>query len=355
MDEPTGRGGARGVIVVVLVILVAACGAADSGQEAATSVPAAESVDPTTPPDSSGRPLRLGMAIHNDYPTENPNLFWDVVALGAIEAAEDLGVELEIRGDFDPNVQARFVETFVADGVDGLIVSLADPESMRPALDQAAGADVPVITINSGIERYRDTAALTHVGQEEFEAGRTTGDRLNALSVRGDIICFIQEFNNIGLEERCNGVAETYAGGETVRLREELSISDTPEGLSLISGALESGNYSAVVTLDHFWGLVAVDAARAAQVDVVIATFDFFPEVADAIRSGALAFTVDQRSYLQGSLPVQLITDYLRDGTPPNPDGPVETGPFLIDKANVDAAAAEMNGIIERLEARFGS
>jgi simple sugar transport system substrate-binding protein len=118
---------------------------------------------------------------------------------------------------------------------------------------------------------------------------------------------------------------------------------------------MESGNYSAVVTLAPYMGLAAVDAARAAQVDVVITTFDFDPVVADAIRSGDLAFTVDQRLYLQGSLPVELLTDYLGGGTPPSPDGPVETGPFFIDDTNVDASMAEMNDIIERLDARFGS
>lgn len=353
MDAATGRGRARRVIVLVLLILAAACGAADNGQEAATSASAAEEA-PTPAPDTSSRSLRLGMAIHNDYPTEQPSAFWDVVALGAIEAAEDLGVELKVRGDLDPNVQARLVETFVADGVDGLIVSLAYPESMRPELDRAAEAGVPVITFNSGMERYRDTAALTHVGQAEFEAGRSTGDGLNTLSLRGDIICFVHEFNNIGLEERCDGVADTYAGGETVRLRDELFSPDAAETISLISGALESGNYSAVVTLDHFFGQLAVDAARAAQVDVVITTFDFTADIADTIRSGDLAFTVDQRPYLQGSLPVRLLTDYLRDGTPPDRDGPVETGPFVIDSTNVDAVVAEMNGIAERLEARFG-
>jgi simple sugar transport system substrate-binding protein len=241
----------------------------------------------------------------------------------------------------------------IADGVDGLIVSLADPEALKPAVDQAAAAGVPVITINSGIDSYLEMGALTHVGQSELAAGRAVGDRLTSMHLSGNVLCFVSESDNVGLEQRCDGVEATYTGGEVVRIREDLDFTRIAETISLISGELEKGGYAAVVTLDAFDGRAAVDAVKATQVDAVVTAFDFYPEMAEDLRTGDIAFTIDQRPYLQGYTPVQLLAEFLRDGTTPEQAQPVETGPFLIDATNIDAVEAELKAIGERSRARF--
>jgi simple sugar transport system substrate-binding protein len=318
----------------------AACGAGESGREATAAAP-----------DSSAQRFRLGMAVHNEVPTQDP--FWTVVALGAFEAADSFNVELELRGDYNPGLQARIVETMIAEGVDGLIVSLPNPEAIEPALDQAAAAGVPVITINSGIDSYREMGALTHVGQYDRAAGRAVGDRLASMQLSGNVLCLIQESGNIALEQRCDGVEATYAGGEVVRIIEDQGFTTTAEAISLISGELEKGGYAAVVTLGPLEGVAAADAVKATQVDAVVTTFDFFPPMVQDLRTGAIAFTVDQQAYLQGYTPVQLLAEFLGDGTTPDQAQPVETGPFLIDATNVDVVAADIEDIYERCRARF--
>ena len=135
MYAPTGYRRTLMGMVAALCIFGAACAGGDNGQETPTSTTTVPSAD------TSATQYRLGMAVHVDEPTE-PG-FWTAVALGAFEAAESFNVDLEVRGDFDPGVQARIVETMIAEGIDGLIVTLADPEAMKPALDQAAAAGVP--------------------------------------------------------------------------------------------------------------------------------------------------------------------------------------------------------------------
>jgi simple sugar transport system substrate-binding protein len=324
-------------MIAALCILGAAC---TGGEPGAVSLP-----------ETLAGQYRLGMVVHKDEPTE-PG-FWSVVALGAHEAADSFNVDLELRGDFDPGVQARIVETMIAEGVDGLIVSLADPEALKPAVDQAAAAGVPVITINSGIDSYLEMGALTHVGQSELAAGRAVGDRLTSMQLSGNVLCFMSESDNVGLEQRCDGVEATYTGGGVVRIREDLDFTRTAEAISVISGELEKGGYAAVVTLDAFDGRAAADAVEATQVDAVVTTFDFSPEMAQDLRTGDIAFTIGQRPYLQGYTPVQLLAEFLRDGTTPEQAQPVETGPFLIDATNIDAVEAELKAIDERSRARF--
>lgn len=340
-------------MVVGLCVLGAAC-AVGNDNSAQTVPPSSAESTTTSLPDVSARRLRFGMVVHRDAP-ERTTGFWPVVLLGALEAAEGHDVDLEIHGDSDSAVQARIVETLIADGVDGLIVSLADPQAMAPALDQAAGAGIPVITINSGIEHYLETSALTHVGQYDSTAGRLVGDQLTTMGLSGDVLCVIQEANNLGLEERCDGVEETYKVGEVVRVRLDWELSDWAEMISVVAGELEGGGFGAVVTLDLAAGSAAAEAIKAAEADAVLTTFDVMPEALDAIRNGQLGFTIDQQPYLQGYTPVQLLVDYIRTGAVPDRAGPVETGPLLVDAANVDDVADETARTAARVTARFGS
>ena len=327
-------------MVAALCILGAACAGGESDQTATTASP-----------DTSAGRFQLGMAVHVDEPTSVP--FWGTVALGAFEAADSFNVDLEVRGDYNPGVQARIVETMIAAGVDGLIVSLAAPEAMKPVLHQAAAAGIPVITINSGIDFYLEMGALTHVGQYDLAAGRAVGDRLTAMQLSGNVLCFMSESDNVALEQRCDGVKAAYTGGELIPIREDLDFTEMGELISVISNELEKGGYAAVVTTDAVDGLAAVDAVKAAQVEAVVTTFDFHLEMAQNLRTGAIAFTVDQRAYLQGYTPVQLLAEFLRDGTTPEQTQPVETGPFLIDARNVDAVEADLGAIYDRARARF--
>ena len=327
-------------VVAALCIFGPACTAGESDQTASTAATTANE-----------QRFRLGMVVHNEVPTQDP--FWTVIALGAFEAADSFNVDLELRGDYNPGLQARIVEAMIADGVDGLIVSLPDPEALKPALDQAAAAGVPVITINSGIDSYLEMGALTHVGQYDQAAGGAVGERLTSMQLSGKVLCLVQESGNIALEQRCDGVEETYTGGEIVRIIEDQDFTETAEAISLISGELEKGGYTAVVTLGPLYGQAGVDAVKATQADAVVTSFDFYPPMVEDLRSGAIAFTVDQRAYLQGHTPVQLLAEFLRDGTIPEQAQPVETGPFLIDATNIDVVQAEIEDIYERCRARF--
>ena len=173
------------------------------------------------------------------------------------------------------------------------------------------------------------------------------------MQLSGNALCFVQELGNVGLEQRCDGVEATYTGGEVVRIRENLDFTRLAEMISAISGELDKGGYAAVVTLAPTDGRAAVDAVKATQVDVVVTSFDFFPPMAEDLRTGAIAFTIDQRAYLQGYTPVQLLAELLRDGTKPEQAQPVMTGPFLIDATNIDTVEAEFKAIDERSRARF--
>ncbi|HMA36712.1 MAG TPA: substrate-binding domain-containing protein, partial [Chloroflexia bacterium] len=66
---------------------------------------------------------------------------------------------------------------------------------------------------------------------------------------------------------------------------------------------------------------------------VKLATFDLSPEVLTAINSGDILFAIDQQQYLQGYLPIVLLTLYKTNlNTIANPV--LMTGPGFVTKDN---------------------
>ncbi|HIE21816.1 MAG TPA: LacI family transcriptional regulator, partial [Acidimicrobiia bacterium] len=65
---------------------------------------------------------------------------------------------------------------------------------------------------------------------------------------------------------------------------------------------------------------------------VKLATFDLGPEVLQAIIDGDMLFAIDQAQYLQGYLPIVLLTKFLDTGALPlgSVDRVILTGPQIV-------------------------
>ena len=95
-----------------------------------------------------------------------------------------------------------------------------------------------------------------------------------------------------------------------------------------------------LLTLNSTTGIEAVDAAKTVPGGrrVRIGTFDLGPDVLKAVHAGRLAFAVDQQAYLQGYLPVALLTQRARYGLFPDEGGVIATGPHFVTRGNAEQA-----------------
>jgi len=139
--------------------------------------------------------------------------FWSVVKRGALDAGRDLGIRVRYsESKNDTQRQARLIDAAVRAHVDGLAVSAPNPDAIAPAAKRADDAGIPVVTLNSGVEHFKELGAFTHVGQTEFGAGQGAGTQLAAAGAT-KVLCVIHEQSNVGLEQRCDGAATALAGG----------------------------------------------------------------------------------------------------------------------------------------------
>jgi simple sugar transport system substrate-binding protein len=304
--------------ILGLALVLAACG--NSG-------------DDTAPKDDSGGDdvqLTIAMVTHSDEGS-----FWSVVKKGAEQAAKDQGVKLVWSpSNNDPEKEAQLIDAAISQKVDGLAVSVPNADAIKGALAKATDAGIPIITLNSGADQFKELGAITHVGQDEAIAGQAAGARFKEEGAK-KVLCIIHEQSNVGLNQRCDGVKQGFGG--TVDNLQVKGTADVATTQTEIKSKLQADkSYDAVMALNPDIANAAATAVKGASSSAKLATFDLNADVTKRIKDDSIAFAVDQQQYLQGYLPIVFLKLYKTNANTVGGGQPVLTGPGFVDKSNVD-------------------
>ena len=304
-------------------LLISACSTENSGSSGGGG---------TSGDGADGGDLSFAVITHGSA----GDAFWDVVQKGAEAAGDDLGVGVDYQSDGDPQRQSQLIQAAVNSDVDGIVVSMANPDALQDSIEAAVAAGIPVVTINSGAAESATFGAIGHVGQDETIAGQGAGQRLAADGAE-NVLCIVHEAGNIGLEQRCDGASQGL--GTAVKTL-QVDINDLQGAQSTITSQLQSDpSIDGVLALNSGVASVAAAAASDAGSDAEIGTFDLNGDVISAIEDGSIAFAVDQQQYEQGYLPIVMLKLYAQNKNTVGGGQPVLTGPAIVDSENVDAIA----------------
>ena len=137
--------------------------------------------------------------------------FWGVVRNGVKAGAADMGVTATYSApgaESDMPGMSALIDAAVAKKPTGLVVSIPNAEALSPAIEKAIAAGIPVVSMNSGSDVFRDLGILAHVGQTEYAAGLGAGERFKAAGVK-NAVCFNQEVGNQALP--CAATGSSWA------------------------------------------------------------------------------------------------------------------------------------------------
>ncbi len=262
--------------------------------------------------------------------------WWNTIK-NAIEVAGDqMDVTVEYRnpptGDLAD--MARIVEQAVASDPDGIILTIADFDVLSGPVADAVDLGIPVITINSGTQEQSEAmGALLHVGQPEYTAGFEAGKRAKAAGV-SSFLCVNHYITNPASVERCTGFADAIGAdvGDSM-----IDSGQDPAEIKnkVIAFLAANPDTGAVLTLGPTSAhptLAALDAESLSG-ELFFGTFDLSGEIADAIKAGTIAFAIDQQPFLQGYMPVIILTNLVRYGVLPS--GHMNSGPGFITKDSI--------------------
>lgn len=104
-------------------------------------------------------------------------LFFTEMVEGAEEAAKEAKASLSVlNANDDPAAQNNAIENLVQQKVDGIMVVAIDVEGIRPALEEAADAGIPVVAIDATVD---SPAVDVQVGVDNTDAAKQMGQFFN--------------------------------------------------------------------------------------------------------------------------------------------------------------------------------
>lgn len=262
--------------------------------------------------------------------------WWNTIKNAIAVAGDQMGVTVEYRnpptGDLAD--MARIIEQATASNPDGIIATIADYDVLSGPLSKAVAKGIPVITINSGTEEQsKAIGALMHVGQPEYAAGKGAGERAKAAGVK-KFLCVNHYITNPASVERCRGYADALGvelGGQMIDAGQ-----DPGEIKSKVMAYLQANrDTNGILTLGptsaHPTLAALNDMGKSGQIH--FGTFDLSGEIATALKGDVISFAIDQQPYLQGYLPVVILTNLTRYGVVPG--NSVNSGPGFVVKSNI--------------------
>jgi len=304
-------------IVLSLLILSACAGVTGSTSSGGTS-----------------RNLKFYVVTHG--PASDP--FWSVIKKGVDQGAKDMGAQAiyEAPPTFDMVAMSHLIDSAVAAHPDGLVVSIPDPSALGPSIKAAVTAGIPVISINAGADVAKSLGILVHIGQTEYQAGFAGGQKMGAAGVK-HALCVNQQVGVATLEQRCKGFSDAMKQvGATVK---EIGVNGgnpTQTQQTLEAALQHDPTIDGMLMLGPLGSLPAIkalqDLNKAGQIK--LATFDLSSDVLQAIKAGQMLFAIDQQPYLQGYLPIVLLTLY-KTNLNTIANDVLQTGPSFVTADNV--------------------
>jgi simple sugar transport system substrate-binding protein len=264
--------------------------------------------------------------------------FFRPVKKGMLDASRMMGVECTFIGtkDVDLKAQAEMARKAIAEGYDGIAISLIDPEAFDDVVKEAMDQGIPVVAFNVD-DSSTPNARLSAVCQNLYQAGRSLGEAAaKFIPANSEVLMTLHSEGISALDDRLRGVQDVLRQ-KGVSWEVVVTGIAPEEAVEVITKALREhpGIKTVLCT-----GQVDTEAAGLAiekgfqGKGYAAAGFDLSPEILRLIKAGVIRFTIDQQPYIQGFYPVVQLALYRRYGIKPSS---MDAGAGIITKENVDA------------------
>jgi len=283
--------------------------------------------------------------------------YWQNAFAGLSKAATQLQLQSEMAGPdkYDPKEQHEVFQRVLAKKPSGILISVADPELVRPDIDAAIAQGIPVITIDSDAPASK---RLFFIGTDNYKAGMMGGQvAAKQLNGKGSVVVFSMP-EQVNLKERLHGYQDAFAGHPQIKITEVVDIHGNP---TVAFDKTMEFIEKAKTTSDAFVCLEAIACPEVADVldrksvkGKVVVAMDTDDRTLQWIQKGLISATIAQKPFTMAYFGVRILDDlvhhkltpldanFAQDSRSPVPMF-VDTGATLIDHGNVETFLKERN------------
>ncbi|MEM6711027.1 MAG: substrate-binding domain-containing protein [Pseudomonadota bacterium] len=248
-------------------------------------------------------------------------LFFNQMNEGATEAAAAMGDELVIfNANNDPAAQNSAIETYIEQGVDGIVVVAIDVNGIMPAVEQAVDAGIPVVAVDAVLPEGPHAA---QVGVDNASAGAMMGEfflEYMAAEMGGSAKVGIVGALNSSIQNiRQAGFVDTIEGADGV----EMSTVVDGQNVQDIALAAAENLITANPDLDAIYatgepallGAIAAVESQGVQDDVKVFGWDLTVQAISGIEAGYIVAVIQQDPAQMGATAVEILGDLAGGGS----------------------------------------
>ena len=264
------------------------------------------------------------------------NIFWEPALTGVREAAEMLGVNVDIQySEGDVVKQLNIIETAMANKVDGLAFLVSVDNAFIEIIAKARAEGFGVVLFNDDPANAAKTETLSYVGQDFQESGyKITKILMERWGLKaGDHVAAPVEIPDWSYAfARHEGVQRAL---DEIGVTSEMFGTGVPLGparTAIAEYLIGHPETDAIISLGGTPAAVAPQAAEeAGREGLPNGGFDINEPIMNNIMSGKTTAVIDQQPYYQGFLPILFLTNFKRYGLAP---ANFNTGLAVVDADN---------------------
>ncbi|WP_455814245.1 sugar ABC transporter substrate-binding protein [Pseudomonas graminis] len=250
-------------------------------------------------PASQAKDLRIGVAL--------ANFDLNFVSILRTQMAKEMEKE-KIQGQFedakgDVAVQVQQVENFINQGVDAIILNPVDTQGVKPMMDAAKRANIPLIFVNRKPE-VELSGKMAYVGSDSLLGGRMEMEALaKKMNYKGNVAILMGALSAEEARQRTKATEDVIAKYKDMKVVEKQSAQwMRNEAVDVTSGWLLSGDkIDAIAANNDEMAIGAIMALnQSGKKDILVAGIDGTPDALQFIKNGKLALTVFQDAAGQG-------------------------------------------------------
>jgi inositol transport system substrate-binding protein len=281
----------------------------------------------------AGKPYRIGVSMLSLQSEFVVNVKDAMEKYASNDSVELLIVDAERNAD----KQVQQVESFIARGVDAIILNPCEVEASSPAVDRARKAGIPVVNVNSETKSAPDA----FVGSNDEESAEIAIEHIAKLTGGNGNVLMIEGYIGQAAQlKRTSGAERTLAKHPGLKVLAKQSAEwDRAKAMSLMENWIQvhGDRIDAVFAQNDEMGLGALQALEQAGLKnkVKVVSIDAIRDALGAVKEKRLDATVYQDAQGQGQGAVQAALALIRTGKVERTQVLI---PFqLVTSENVDA------------------
>lgn len=249
--------------------------------------------------ESQGNKATVGLSVST---LNNP--FFVSLSEGAKQKAKELNINLSVVNASDDTAkQTSDIEDLISKNVQVIIVNPVDSDAVAPAVLDAINANIPVISVDRGVNGVGVTSAIS---SDNVAGARLAGEYLIELIGENSKVAEL-----IGIPgatatiDRGKGFHQS-ADGKLNIVASQTANFNRAEGLTVMENILQANpDIKGIFAHNDEMALGALEAVESLGKDIVIIGFDATDDAVYAVQNGTMKATVAQQPELMGATAIE--------------------------------------------------